>query len=375
MTLQPEAPATADGSPDRGETAPLQDSADRVPARPRLRQRVNGVVSRVRPNRRLAAAGAAAVAVLAIVALVGAAQWPAPGFGAAPAPASFTAAPTAPASTAVATRSVPPATTPPTSTPELTDSPASTAMAGVLKPRPGQVFNHGDITRQEVFITVDDCRNWANIDKDLEVAHQNGVQITLFPAGKYIDAYEAQAETELRKAVAYGDEIENHTYTHTFIEPGTTGWKWDLDAQLATVRTALNDPGYREWFVRPPWGSGLDNTDFVTAAWKDGLAIALWSIDSSGYVANSTVPYAMHNIFETNHFKNGAIILLHDDDTDTAALPLIISTIQSKGFSIGGDLSNILIEPGPAGARVGGSLALSQPDPRLAIKEDDPPAA
>ena len=49
------------------------------------------------------------------------------------------------------------------------------------------------------------------------------------------------------------------------------------------------------------------------------------------------------NVFGKD-FKNGGVILLHSDDTDTAALPLIISTIRDRGFTVGGVLRNIIAE-------------------------------
>lgn len=261
-------------------------------------------------------------------------------------PGLVSAVPTAVAAVPTAATATP--TIEPTRTPDPTSNrqyPEQTPRSAAIAAKPGRVFSHGDISRTEVFITIDDCRNWANIEKDLETAKEMGVQLTLFPAGKYIDAYQADAATALRKAVAYGDEIGNHTYTHTFIEQDSTAnWKGDLDAQMAAVRKALNDPDYKEWFVRPPYGSGLNNVSFATATLKDQLSIALWSIDSGGYEDGSTVSFAMKNVFDTGHFKNGAIILMHDDDTDTAALPLIIKRIKAQGFSVGGDLKNILID-------------------------------
>jgi peptidoglycan/xylan/chitin deacetylase (PgdA/CDA1 family) len=215
------------------------------------------------------------------------------------------------------------------------------------------VFTHGDITEPDIYITIDDCRNWANIEKDLETARDKNVHITLFPAGKYIDAHPDQAATALQQAVAYHDEIGNHTYSHTIIAPsGDQGYYGDLSAQLYSVRQALKDPNYREWFVRPPYGSGLGNQFFTNATVKMGLTVALW------------------------HFRNGAIILMHDDDTDTAALPLIIDTILARGMKVGGVLSNILIDRSAKAAIDDGSRTAAASDPELAIaREDYPPAA
>ena len=167
--------------------------------------------------------------------------------------------------------------------------PGQSPLSAFLKPQPGRVFEHGDTGLAVVYLTIDDCRNWVNVEKDLEAANAAGIQVTLFPAGKYIDADKEGAARVLQEAVAYGDEIGNHTYTHSLLNMGSmVDIKADLDAQIAVVRTALNDKTYKEWFVRPPYGSGLGNPGFGNATVKDGLAIAMWSIDSKGYQGGST---------------------------------------------------------------------------------------
>lgn len=314
------------------------------------------------------------VAALCTAALLRASQGAAPGpLYATPAQRSFSPVPTAIAALPTAASTLlPDATAAPG--PDLA-YPAEAGQSVDVKPRPGAYFYHGDVDRTEVFITVDDCQNWANVDTDLETAKAKGVQLTLFPAGRYIESARADAERVLQKAVSYGDEIDNHTYSHAFIQPTTsTGLKGDLDAQLSAVRTALKDPTYREWFLRPPYGSGLDNPNLYNAARDEGLAVVKWSIDTSGYQAGSTVTSVMHNVFETNHFRNGAIILMHDDNTDTQALPLIIDTIRAKGFSVGGVLRNILVT-GNAAAAIHGLSQARGPYPGIVLgKEDHSPA-
>jgi peptidoglycan/xylan/chitin deacetylase (PgdA/CDA1 family) len=269
----------------------------------------------------------------------------------------------------------------PTPTPVPTSilaHPEPSRRTAVIKPMPGSEYFTGDANRSDIYITIDDCQTWSRVDTDLETAKAKGVQLTLFPAGKYIDTAEADAERVLQKAVAYGDEIDNHTYSHANIVGPTSvaGLKADLDRQIQVVRTALKDPTYQEWFVRTPYGSGMDNPNLVNAAAKDGLAIVKLSLDSSGYVANSTVGYVMKNVFESRNFKGGAIILLHDDYTDMKALPLIIDTIRARGFTVGGPLRNILIDPATTAFRDSRDQAAVATGPEIVMaREDYPPAA
>jgi peptidoglycan/xylan/chitin deacetylase (PgdA/CDA1 family) len=330
-----------------------------------------------RPGRRLSRAMGIALCVLLVMIMVRAAQVVTAGPGQDSAlghgslAASRVGAVATPAPTAGAT---PSPIANPIPAPNLS-VPEQIGGSTLLLPKPGAEFWTGNTTRNEIYITMDDCQNWDRVDTDLETAQSKGVHLTIFPAGKYIDSDRAAAARELQKAVAYGDEIDNHTYTHTFVGVGATvaEIKGDLDAQILAVRTALNDPTYQEWFVRTPYGSGMDNPHLVTAAARDGLSIVRWSIDTKGYEAGSTVQSVMHNVFETNFFKPGAIILMHDDITDMQALPLIIDKIREKGFEVGGPLKNILINDGGKSVLGGSDTAAFYPE--IVMGREDGPLA
>ena len=307
--------------------------------------------SRVRSARPTPRAASIALAALCMVVLMRASQGPM----FAPAGSSDSGSSAAPTQIAA----LPTATAVPTPTPPLTPNlpmPEESRGSALVTPKPGAEFYHGNPYGSEIYITIDDCSNWARVEGALEVARAKGVDLTLFPAGRYIDSAKAEAARVLQKAVAYGDEIDNHTFSHSYIYGGSlvAAIKADLDAQLRAVRTALGDPSYQEWFVRTPYGSAMGTPHLRTAAAQEGLAIVKWSIDSNGYYPGSTVPWVMSNIFDSSSLKAGAIILMHDDYTDMQALPLVIDRIQAKGFTVGGVLKKILIDPA-ATAVVGGS--------------------
>ena len=352
------------------------------PAPDALRSRVSRSVAGLRFGPGLPRVASWVAAALCLVFVVHASQGAVPAGGTDPSLRPMASTP--PEMAAAPARSTP--TPAPTLAPSPTPVPTSilahpepSRRAAVIQPKPGSEYYHGDANQSDIYITIDDCQNWSRVDTDLETARAKGVTLTLFPAGKYIDTAEAEAEKELQKAVSYGDEIDNHTYSHTNLAGLPTsvdGLKADLDRQIEVVRTALKDPTYREWFVRTPYGSGMDNPNLINAAAKDGLAIVKWTLDSSGYVTNSTVGYALKNVFEDRNFKGGAIILLHDDYTDMKALPLIIDTIRAKGFTVGGPLRNILIDPAAAAFRGSRDKATATSDPEVvAAREDYAPAA
>jgi hypothetical protein len=82
----------------------------------------------------------------------------------------------------------------------------------------------------------------------------------------------------------------------------------------------------------------------------------------------------MKSVFDTGHFQNGGIILLHSDDTDTAALPFIIDTIADRGLKVGGVLNKILVDRSGTAAADRKSRTAGASDAELVMgREDYPP--
>jgi peptidoglycan/xylan/chitin deacetylase (PgdA/CDA1 family) len=320
-----------------------------------------GLVSRVRLARPSLRVVSIALATLGMVVLMRTPQGP---MSASAGPSGSVSPPTPAPIAALPTATVASTPTPPL-TPNLPLPEASRGSA-MIAPRPGEEFNRGNPNGTDVYITIDDCQDWARVEAALEVAWAKGVQLTLFPAGKYIDS---------AKAVAYGDEIDNHSYSHAHLGGYSLDMvKADLEAQLAAVRTALGDPDYQEWFLRPPYGSGMRSAALKAAAADERLAIVTWSIDTKSYYKGSSVASVMHNIFETGRLAGGAIILMHDDYADMAALPRVIDGIWERGFTVGGVLKKILIDPAAtAVGGGGGNTAVAPPGEIVMARVDDAP--
>jgi peptidoglycan/xylan/chitin deacetylase (PgdA/CDA1 family) len=333
---------------------------------------VSGFASRVHFPRLSPRVASIALAALGMVVLMRSPQGP---MSASTGPSGSVSSPTPAPIAALPIAAVAPTPTPPL-IPNLPLPEASRGSA-VVAPRPGEEFSRGDPNGTEIYITIDDCQNWARVEAALEVARAKGVQLTLFPAGKYINEHPTDAARVLRKAVAYGNEIDNHGYSHAHLGSGYSveAMKADLEAQLAIVRTALGDPDYQEWFVRTPYGSAMGTAQLKAAATDERLAIVTWSVDSKGYYKGSTVASVMHNVFETGRLSGGAIILMHDDYADMKALPRVIDGIWERGFTVGGVLKKILIDPAASAVGGGGGKAAVAAHGEIAIaRVDDAPA-
>jgi peptidoglycan/xylan/chitin deacetylase (PgdA/CDA1 family) len=224
--------------------------------------------------------------------------------------------------------------------------PESSPQTIVLKPEPGKEFSHGSTNRPEMYITIDDCKspNWDRVKTMIETAYAKGVRVTLMPAGMYINANMSYASAILKKAIEYGDEVDNHTESHPDLQNITdiTFIRNEMHSQLNAVRNALGDPNFKEWFFRPPYGHGMSNEYMVKAAAQEKLAIIKWTIDTEGYLGYG-VDRVLKRVFESKQFTNGAVILMHDDPDDANALSSVIDGILSRGYSLG-VLSDILLE-------------------------------
>lgn len=234
--------------------------------------------------------------------------------------------------------------------PTFPPTPAPTPIPLSELPKSGRVITHGPNDGRTVYLTFDDCYGAAsNTRSVINTAYTMDARVTFFCIGAAID--NTQQASNMKLAVADGDELENHTYNHASMT--TTDVKFmenQMAAQLATVRRDLGDPNYKEYLIRPPFGAGTGNPYFWKAANAEGLRIVTWSFSTGGtddaYNTSDARIQKIMNIVNANLFDKkgnligGKIILEHVRPADMKALPLIIKEVQDKGgrFGLVGDL-------------------------------------
>jgi peptidoglycan/xylan/chitin deacetylase (PgdA/CDA1 family) len=241
----------------------------------------------------------------------------------------------------------------PTSTPEPTATPV--LPLNLIPPIPtaerqSLVWKAGDVitigpSDGTIYLSFDDCYGDPLVMKTvIETAHNLGARITFFCIGTAIN--NPQQAENMKLAISYGDEIENHTFDHA--EMTTTDVKFmenEIIAQLAIVRNDLGDPNYKEYLIRPPFGRGAYNPYFQQAAAAEGLRIVTWTVSSGGTDdAYTTTPARIQRIMDSvnsslldkyGHLAGGTIILQHVRPADEAALATLIKEIQDKGGTFG----------------------------------------
>ncbi|WP_438040912.1 polysaccharide deacetylase family protein [Sorangium sp. So ce128] len=162
----------------------------------------------------------------------------------------------------------------------------------------------------EIALTFDDGPHPERTPRLLDLLAEHGVRATFFVLGTM-----ARSRPDLvRRMVADGHEIGNHTYTHVSLEHASPQL---LRAEVGTTRAFLEDLTGRACpLFRPPWGKVSARALFQL--WSDGHTVVLWNADPRDYAMKS--PEAAVAWGARYRPRSGDIILLHDTSSVTGAL-------------------------------------------------------
>ena len=164
----------------------------------------------------------------------------------------------------------------------------------------------------------------------LKELRKRDVDVTFFIIGR--QAQSKNSRKLLKKMVADGHEIANHTWDHV----GTAS---RVISQVRRTDKVIKDvTGRRASLMRPPYGSVNGNT------MKCGKPVILWSVDPQDWRYRNADTVYNHVI---SHASSGSIILLHDiHPTSTKAGIRIIDTLEKKGYAFV-TVSQLLKNPKP----------------------------
>ena len=176
---------------------------------------------------------------------------------------------------------------------------------------------------RRVALTFDDGNDgaaWASIVATLHAAHLHG---TFFVLGPRVDEYAAVA----RRAIADGDAIGSHGWTHTDMELQTPAQlRFELTSSMAAwwhVARATPVP-----YLRPPYGA--KDAAVLAAAGAAGFAhVILWDVDPQDWTGVSSGVVAQRVL---SHVHPGAIVCLHTLPNTAAALPAILRGLRAMGY-------------------------------------------
>lgn len=187
---------------------------------------------------------------------------------------------------------------------------------------PAYVTN-GSRAQRVVALTFDDGP-WSDTPDFLNVLERAHVPATFFMVGRQVAGH----RTLLRRMLADGDVIGDHTWSHALVAGGGAFAAGQI---RSTANAIQRTSGFRPCLFRAPYGAvgpGLLATahglGFTTIEWD--VDPRDWSRPGSGAIETRVL----------SSVRNGSIVLMHDGGgprgQTLAALPMIIAALRARGY-------------------------------------------
>ena len=174
-----------------------------------------------------------------------------------------------------------------------------------------------------IALTFDDGPEEGVTDIILDELKKNNAHATFFVVGKNVERF----PNLLKREVAEGHEIGNHTYSHptTLTHLSSADIEQQIENNAKIVESVL---GFRPATVRVPGGSLNKKVISVLEAYP----IINWTIDTRDWKTHSA-PSTIREVKQ--NAADGGIVLMHDIRPSTAeAVKTIIPELKSKGFEL-----------------------------------------
>lgn len=187
----------------------------------------------------------------------------------------------------------------------------------------GITFSRVSVPGPYVALTFDDGPHASNTPRLLDILRARNVKATFYVIGKNVDMY----PNIVRRTVAEGHEIGNHSYTH----PKLSGLSSDrvLSEIRRTDEAVYKAAGVHPKTLRPPYGALLQSQrEMVNKTF--GYPIIMWSVDPLDWKRPGSSVVTSRILSGTNQ---GAIILVHDlHGSSVDAMPATIDALLKKGY-------------------------------------------
>jgi peptidoglycan/xylan/chitin deacetylase (PgdA/CDA1 family) len=178
--------------------------------------------------------------------------------------------------------------------------------------------SNGSRERPLVALSFDDGPS-EYTERFLDVLREKEVPATFFEIGQEMPGREAT----MRRILAEGDEIGDHTMNH--VEYPGYG---QIAGAAARIRQYTH---FQPCLFRPP--GGAVNESVIQTAGSLGMRTITWDVDPRDWSLPGTG--AIYSNIVSNA-QNGSIILMHDGggprDETLAALPRVIDALRARGF-------------------------------------------
>jgi peptidoglycan/xylan/chitin deacetylase (PgdA/CDA1 family) len=188
-----------------------------------------------------------------------------------------------------------------------------------------------------VALTFDDGPDPRTTPPILDTLKERGVEATFFVVGRQV----AENPALLRRIVAEGHAIGNHTYDHADMSGLSAQQMRD---QLRSTQEAVDDAlGHHHPMVlmRPPYGNPYAEGSsalptFRQVVREQELIPVTWTVDPSDYLLGGDPDAVVRAIARADEAgrkgESDEVVLLHDNQRQTAeALPEIIDRYEGSG--------------------------------------------
>lgn len=176
----------------------------------------------------------------------------------------------------------------------------------------------------KIAFTMNCAWNAYDIDSILDTLKNNGVHITFFMVGNWVDKY----PESVKKIHDAGHEIGSHSNTHP--HANNLSSEKNLEEIKLSVSKIEKITGQKTNLYRAPYGEYNDTV--IQTAQENGYYTIQWNLDTLDY--EGLTGEEMWNRLE-NKLVKGSIILSHNGTKHTAdSLDMLIKNIKSQGFEI-----------------------------------------
>lgn len=197
------------------------------------------------------------------------------------------------------------------------------ALSSDFSNTPGVSYSRVLVAGNMIAMTFDDGPHPQNTPRLLNILRARNIKATFFVVGNCVDLY----PQVVRRTVAEGHEIGNHTYSHRLLSKLSDS---EISLELSRCRDAVvRAAGVAPQVMRPPYG-GLLQRQRETIHAEFGYPTILWSVDPLDWKRPGPSVVTSRILHGTTP---GAIILSHDLHASTVdAMPATLDSLLRRGF-------------------------------------------
>ena len=187
----------------------------------------------------------------------------------------------------------------------------------------GISFSRVPVAGNYIAMTFDDGPHPQNTPRLLNILRARNIKATFFVIGNCVELY----PQVVRRCVAEGHEIGNHSYSHRLLSKLSDS---EISHELTRCRDAVvRAASVQPRVMRPPYGGLLQRQREMVHA-EFGYPTILWSVDPLDWKRPGSSVVTSRILHSTTA---GAIILSHDLHAPTVdAMPATLDSLLRRGF-------------------------------------------